>query len=72
MAKPNLNIKELTRDERLDLIEELWDSLAATPSELALTDSQREDLDRRVEEMDRDDNLGSPWDEVVSQIRKRA
>jgi putative addiction module component (TIGR02574 family) len=72
MARPNLNIKELTSDERLDLIEELWDSLAATPSELALTDAQRKELDRRLEEMDRDDNLGIPWDEVVSEIRKRA
>jgi putative addiction module component (TIGR02574 family) len=72
MARPNLNIKEMTRDERLDLIEELWDSLAATPSELALTDAQRKELDRRLEEMDRDDNLVIPWDEVVSQIRKRA
>ncbi len=72
MARPNLNIKELTSDERLDLIEELWDSLAATPSELAVTDAQRKELDRRLEEMDRDDNLGIPWDEVVSQIRKRA
>ncbi len=72
MARPNLNIKELSRDERLDLIEELWDSLVAPPTELALTDAQREELDRRLEEMDRDDNLGIPWDEVVSQIRKRA
>jgi putative addiction module component (TIGR02574 family) len=72
MARPNLNIKELTKDERLDLIEELWDSLAATPSEIALTDAQRKELDRRLEEMDRDDNLGIPWDEVVSQIRQRA
>jgi putative addiction module component (TIGR02574 family) len=72
MARPNLNIKELTNDERLDLIEELWDSLAATPSEIALTDAQRKELNRRLEEMDRDDNLGIPWDEVVNQIRKRA
>lgn len=72
MARPNLNIKELTKDERLDLIEELWDSLTATPNEMALTDAQRKELDRRLEEMDRDDNLGIPWDDVVTQIRKRA
>jgi putative addiction module component (TIGR02574 family) len=72
MARPNLNIQELTQDERLDLIEELWESLAATPGEMALTGAQRAELDRRLEEMDYDKNLGIPWDEVVNQIRKRA
>lgn len=72
MARPNLNIQELTRDERLDLIEELWESLAVTPGEMVLTDAQRTELDRRLEEMDYDENLGIPWDDVVNQIRKRA
>ena len=72
MALPNLNIEELTRDERLDLIEALWDSLEASSNQLPLTDEQRRELDLRIEEMDRDDSLGIPWDEVVNHIRKRA
>jgi len=28
MVRPNIDINRLSRDERLDLIEELWDSLA--------------------------------------------
>jgi putative addiction module component (TIGR02574 family) len=70
MATPHLNIQDLTRDERLVLIEELWDSLS--PNEVVLTDAQREELDRRVEEMDSDHSLGIPWDEVVNQIPKHA
>jgi putative addiction module component (TIGR02574 family) len=72
MAQANIDINRLTRDERLELIEQLWDSLAGTPSEIALTDAQRNELDRRLDEMDRDDTLGIPWDEVVRQIRERA
>ena len=72
MARSNLNIEELTGDERLDLIEALWDSLEASSNQLPLTDEQRKELDLRIEEMDRDDSLGIPWDEVVSEIRKRA
>jgi putative addiction module component (TIGR02574 family) len=72
MVMPKLNIEELTRDERLHLIEQLWDSLTLPPNEFALTDAQRMELDRRLEEMDQDENLGIPWDDVVSQIRKRA
>ena len=62
----------LSRDERLELIEQLCDSFAGTPRELALTDAQRNELDRRLDEMDRDGTLGIPWDEVVRQIRERA
>ena len=72
MAVSNVNIEELTRDERLDLIEALWDSLEASSNQLPLTDEQRKELDLRIEEMDRDDSLGIPWADVVGQIRKRA
>lgn len=71
MGRPNIDISDLSTDERLALIEELWDSVAATPAELMLTDAQRDELDRRLDEMDRDDTLGVPWDEVVTQIRGR-
>jgi putative addiction module component (TIGR02574 family) len=72
MATSNLNVAEMTKDERLNLLEELWESLEASSAELSLTEAQRRELDRRVEEMDRDANLGIPWEEVMSRIRKRA
>jgi putative addiction module component (TIGR02574 family) len=71
MGKPNIDISRLSKDERLKLIEELWDSLTTAPGDLALTEAQRDELDRRLDEMDRDDVLGIPWNEVVSQIRGR-
>ena len=72
MARPNIDINQLSRDERLDLIEELWESLAPTKDELALTDAQRNELDRRLDEMDADNTLGIPWDQVLKQIREHA
>jgi putative addiction module component (TIGR02574 family) len=71
MGRPNIDINDLSTDERLALIEELWDSVAAKPGELSLTDAQRTELDRRLDDMDRDDTLGVPWDEAISQIRGR-
>lgn len=71
MAKPNIDINELSTEERLDLIEELWDSLSGNPDALALTDAQREELDRRIDEMDRDDALGIPWQDVLKRIREQ-
>ena len=72
MARANIDIKELSRDERLELIEELWDSLAPTQDELSLTDAQRNELDRRLDEMDADSSLGIPWEQVLKQIREHA
>lgn len=71
MAKPNIDINELSPEERLALIEELWDSLSGRPDALALTDAQREELDRRIDEMDRDETLGEPWRDVLKSIREQ-
>jgi putative addiction module component (TIGR02574 family) len=68
----NIDIKQLSREERLSLIEELWDSLAPTRDQLALSDAQRNELDRRLDEMDRDSALGIPWDQMLKQIREHA
>ena len=71
MAKPNIDISQLSPQQRLELIEELWDSLSGSPDALALTNAQREELDRRIDEMDRDETLGTPWQDVVKRIREK-
>jgi putative addiction module component (TIGR02574 family) len=72
MVRTNIDIERLSRAERLDLIQELWDSLAPTPDEVPLTEAQRNELDRRLDEMDADNTLGIPWDQVLKQIREHA
>ena len=72
MAKPVLDIERLSPDERLDLLEKLWESLTKEPGGIRLTEAQREDLDRRLDELDRGQVEGIPWDEVLKQIRKRS
>ena len=62
---------KLTAAERLELIEELWDSLDDQDEALALTDAQREDLERRLAEADADPIGGSAWEEVRERIRRR-
>lgn len=72
MSRPKLNIKDLSTEERLGLIEQLWDSLRDTPSQVPLTAAQREELDRRLDEIDQGAADGIPWEEVLRQIRKRS
>jgi len=69
MAKLEIDINKLTPEERLDLIEELWDSLSPDPAKIPLTNAQVKELDRRVAETDADDSLGIPWEMVLAKIR---
>jgi len=75
MSEPAVSIEALSPEERLDLLERLWDSLSRTPSNVPLTELQRAELDRRLDNLDEDVHQGSvlgvPWDEVVRQIRTR-
>ncbi|HEY7217659.1 MAG TPA: addiction module protein [Candidatus Binatia bacterium] len=72
MSKPALNINDLSPEERLRLIEELWDSLNETPESVPLTSAHREELDRRLDDLERSGPEGIPWDQVLRQIRFRS
>jgi putative addiction module component (TIGR02574 family) len=69
MAKPNIDISNLTTDERLDLIEELWESLGASSDQVPLSKAQEAELDRRLDEMEQDGAEGIPWEQVLKQLR---
>ncbi len=43
-------INRLDISERLQLVEDLWDSVAVRAAELPLTEAQRTELDRRIAE----------------------
>ena len=71
MSKPELNIDSLSPSERLRLIDELWDSLSESPEAMPLSDAQRGELDRRLDDLERSGPEGIPWEEVLQQIRTR-
>ena len=52
------DLLELSVAERIQLVEDLWDSIAAVPEALPLTDAQREELDRRLDAYRRDPSAG--------------
>lgn len=71
MSTRAVDIEKLDAEEKLRLIEELWESLNDDPSQVPVTSTQREELDRRLDEIDQGDDAGIPWDEVLNRIRKR-
>ncbi len=72
MSKPALNIGDLSPEERLRLIEERWDSLNEKPETVPLTSAQREELDRRLDDLECSGPEGILWDQVLQQIRSRS
>jgi putative addiction module component (TIGR02574 family) len=72
MSKRTVDIAALTPEERLSLLEQLWDSLTATPEAIPLTEAQRDELDRRLDDLEVDGPVGIPWEDVLSRIRNRS
>ncbi len=73
MGGRRIEIESLSRDERLDLLQQIWESLG--PEDVPVTDEQRAELDQRSDALDREmasgREVGVPWDEVVRQLRAR-
>jgi putative addiction module component (TIGR02574 family) len=64
-------LDKLSADERLALLEEIWDSLAANPEAVPVTDAQKGDLQRRLDAYRDDPKAGSPWEEVKARLQGR-
>lgn len=67
----NPKLKELSIDERVNLVEDLWDSIAADQHALSLTDEQKAEIDRRLDAYEIDKNPGRPAAAAVADIRRR-
>jgi putative addiction module component (TIGR02574 family) len=72
MSKISIDqLKDLSVLERIQLAEELWDSIVDQPETLPLTEAQREEIQRRLDEHAADPASVIPWDEVRKQLRQR-
>jgi putative addiction module component (TIGR02574 family) len=64
-------MRALPLDERIRLVEDLWDSIAADQGALPLTEAQKAELDRRLAAYERDGDEGRPAIEAVEEIRRK-
>jgi putative addiction module component (TIGR02574 family) len=64
---------DLSPEEQLELLGEIWDRLSQRPAGVPLTPERREELDRRLNDLQADIRagrpLGRPWSEVREQLR---
>jgi putative addiction module component (TIGR02574 family) len=66
----SLGIDRLSREERLALVQEIWDTIAAEPGSL-LTEAQRQELERRAAADDASPDDVIPWEQVKAQTLAR-
>lgn len=67
----NTKLSKLPIDERIKLVEELWDSIAAEQKALPLTEEQKIELDRRLDAYEADGNRGRLASEAIAEIRRK-
>ena len=67
----SLGIDRLTVNERLALVHEIWDSIAAEPHPPLLTEPQRQELERRSADDDANPDDVVPWEQVKAEALAR-
>jgi len=69
MARLSLDeIQQLSVSERVELAEQIWDSIVETPDALPIPESQIRELDRRLKLHDEDPEAAQPWSTIRSRL----
>jgi len=66
------DVKKLTPSEKLLLVTELWNDLAAHPTEVPVSREQIAELDRRMEEYRCDPSKVTSWEAIQQHILGKA
>jgi putative addiction module component (TIGR02574 family) len=71
VSQTAVSVFDLSPSEKLQLVEDLWDDLAAIPSDVPMPDWQVEELDRRKANLESNPASGLGWEEVKRRVRTR-
>lgn len=66
------DILDLSVSERIQLAQDIWDSIAQVPESLKLSEEEKAEIEHRLEAYHRDPDAGSPWSAVRDRIKTRA
>ncbi len=64
-------ILNLSVEDRIQLVEAIWDSIADHPESLPVTDAQRAELDRRLAAHRRDPGATRNWSQVRDELKRK-
>lgn len=66
----SLGIDRLSVDDRIRLVEEIWDGIAESVQSMEIPRSHQEELERRLAAMEENPNAGSTWDVVKARLQR--
>jgi putative addiction module component (TIGR02574 family) len=69
---PLSEILKLSIAERIQLVEDIWDSIAAEPESVPLTPEQADELDRLLTDAEANPGVGISWAEVKARLLNSA
>jgi putative addiction module component (TIGR02574 family) len=64
------DIAQMPVDERIQLVEDIWDSIAELPEAVKVPDWHKEELEMRLDAYHANPSEGTPWSEVRGNILK--
>ena len=71
MAQTSPSIFDLSAPEKLQLVQDLWDDLAASPKDVPIPEWHFEELERRKANLKKNPASGLSWEEVYRRLRSR-
>jgi putative addiction module component (TIGR02574 family) len=63
------DILELPVQERIHLVEMIWESIAAFPEAIEVSPELKSELNARLADFERDPEAGYSWDQVKTQLK---
>ncbi|MEN8447101.1 MAG: addiction module protein [Cyanobacteria bacterium J06555_13] len=64
----SVDITQISIAERIQLAEDLWDSILQNPERLPVTDAQQQELNHRLEQHSQAPEAGSSWQAVKDRL----
>ena len=61
-------ILELSVAERIQIVEDIWDSINNAPAELPLSEAEKSELDKRLESYRQNPNEGIEWETLKKNL----
>ncbi len=62
---------ELPIQERIQLVEDIWDTIAEKSESVELTEEEKRIIDERLAAYHKNPELGSPWESVYARFAAR-
>jgi putative addiction module component (TIGR02574 family) len=64
-------ILQLSVAERIQIVEDIWDSISESPESLALTEAEKAELDRRLAGYEKNPDEGIEWETLKKNLSTR-